>query len=149
VHSLEIIEKTINDCVEHFHLDEIDCQKSVEEEEEDVMLVEESATKDDDMDVLDLLDDECLQSSIKKPELTEFERYQQEPPCKMSKDVLQWWKEKESEYPKLSKVARVLNHLFSIVGKIQDERRCSLSPIVLRQLVLLHRWLSFKEGGKK
>jgi hypothetical protein len=86
------------------------------------------------------------------PSTGEWERYLQQPLCDRTKEnSLQWWKKKESEFPRLSKVARVLlcamptsapcESLFSIVGRIQDYRRCSLSPPILRELVLLNRWL--------
>ena len=151
VDSLKKVKEMVGTCVEHFHQDdESDCIR-VEKEH---MGEEAIAEKSEMMELDDLMFGGVVDSG-KESSQDEWERYQQLPSCERWKDPLQWWRSREYELPTLSKAARVLlcamptsapcESFFSIVGRIQDYRRCSLSPIVLKELVLLNRWLKLEK----
>jgi hypothetical protein len=134
----------VGKCVEHFHLDEeSDCIR-VEKEHTG----KEIAEKSEMMEVDDLMFGDVVDPATESSQ-DECERYQQLPSCERWKDPLQWCRGREYELPTLSIAARVLwctmptsapcESLVPTVGRIQDYRRGSLSPIVLKELVLLNR----------
>jgi hypothetical protein len=117
VDSLMQIKETTESCVERFHLD------CVGRDEDDLMCVEEPSIHPD-VDKKKMMTDlanRMFADALVPPSTGEWERYLQQPLCDRTKEnSLQWWKKKESEFPRLSKVARVL---LSMSSSAVDWRR--------------------------
>ena len=65
-------------------------------------------------------------------------------------DVLQWWKQHEKDFPVLCKFTRDVLSIpvstissesaFSLSGRILDNRRMSLTPVMVEALTCLKAW---------
>lgn len=79
------------------------------------------------------------------PSTGEWERYLQQPLCDRTKEnSLQWWKKKESEFPRLSKVARVLLCAMPTSAPCEYRARvCFQSLGAFRIIVAVHSLLQF------
>jgi len=72
-----------------------------------------------------------------------------DPEIKLNENPLLWWKAKETQYPKLSKVAKKYlcasatsassERVFSTAGFISKDRRNRISPDKLDKVVFLHK----------
>ena len=94
---------------------------------------------------------ECKASQNEDSSICELDRYLQERVCDQKRtDLISWWASNSRRYPKLAKVAR--DHLatppssalipservFSTMGQIYDDKRCSLLDINAKKLCFLN-----------
>lgn len=93
-------------------------------------------------------EDDCLilNSKPAKDELNEY--LLSTTRCSIDKDVLEWWRENESKFPSLSKLARSIlavqatsvlsEHAFSISGYVRQVKRNRLNLFKAKRLLYVH-----------
>ena len=82
---------------------------------------------------------------------TEINDYLKVSRVDISTNILQWWKNHEKSYPRISKMARDIlsiqatscpvERLFSSAALIQTQKRTCLSDESLKGLICLHSWM--------
>jgi hypothetical protein len=85
---------------------------------------------------------------IKNKLQNEILRFTSEPPLQSKENPLLWWKQNASTYPLLAKAARrwlcvpatsaPVERLFSVAGRVIEERRSRLEPFLVDDIVFLH-----------
>ena len=89
--------------------------------------------------------------AAKKPRISEDEwtRYKQQDIVERNENMLLWWKEKEKEFPKLSRLVRKVwamqssntsaERMASLSGNVITKKRCSLKNEHAKQLIMLKK----------